>query len=319
MSNFHRDLRGLDLHAPSQELIENNTGAVIGALQIVTLNGMGAVYPQVKLHNGLAGLSFGIATQPIGIGQTGYITTVGFVFNVDTSAWAVNTALFSDSLGNLSTVSLGGKSVALVMRQDAQYGVLYVTALGDLITAVENVWTLLGNADTDPSINFIGTTDSQPIVIRTDGLERMRITEYGRIGIGTSNPNAHLEIKSHIESYATGLQLETFTMDTIDTNANYIYAINLVNNSVVTVEFNVTARQTDGLQRASFKRTAVFYKENSIVRILGQDWQSDFTRASSPGFDVSYQMGLTTVEFKVQAANSTLTHWAGFVTIQTIT
>jgi hypothetical protein len=55
-------------------------------------------------------------------------------------------------------------------------------------------WALLGNASTDPNVNFLGTTDAQPLVIRTDDIERMRILETGLVGIGTATPAENLSI-----------------------------------------------------------------------------------------------------------------------------
>lgn len=40
-------------------------------------------------------------------------------------------------------------------------------------------WSILGNSGTNPATNFIGTTDNQPIVFKTNNTERMRITEDG--------------------------------------------------------------------------------------------------------------------------------------------
>ncbi|MDP4229784.1 MAG: hypothetical protein Q8916_05195 [Bacteroidota bacterium] len=48
-------------------------------------------------------------------------------------------------------------------------------------------WSLLGNGGTNPVVNFLGTTDAQDLVLRTNNLERMRIGSNGNIGIGTSN------------------------------------------------------------------------------------------------------------------------------------
>ncbi len=48
-------------------------------------------------------------------------------------------------------------------------------------------WLLNGNAGTNPAVNFLGTTDAQPVVIRTNNTERMRVTETGNVGIGTTN------------------------------------------------------------------------------------------------------------------------------------
>jgi hypothetical protein len=51
-------------------------------------------------------------------------------------------------------------------------------------------WQLLGNAGTNPAVNFIGTTDGQPLVVRTNSVERLRVATTGEVGIGTSAPTA---------------------------------------------------------------------------------------------------------------------------------
>jgi len=42
-------------------------------------------------------------------------------------------------------------------------------------------WSLTGDAGTDDAVNFLGTTDAKPLVIRTDGTPRVRITNKGQI------------------------------------------------------------------------------------------------------------------------------------------
>ncbi len=59
-----------------------------------------------------------------------------------------------------------------------------------LIDNVTNDWTLLGNAGTDPNVNFIGTTDNQDFVTRTNNTEKMRVTSGGNVGINTTPSNA---------------------------------------------------------------------------------------------------------------------------------
>jgi len=51
-----------------------------------------------------------------------------------------------------------------------------------------SAWSLTGDAGTT-SANFIGTTDAQPLVFKTDSVERMRILDNGNIGIGKNNPD----------------------------------------------------------------------------------------------------------------------------------
>lgn len=42
-------------------------------------------------------------------------------------------------------------------------------------------WGLTGNAGTNPTTNFVGTTNAQDFVIRTNGTEKVRVTTNGRI------------------------------------------------------------------------------------------------------------------------------------------
>lgn len=51
-------------------------------------------------------------------------------------------------------------------------------------------WKLSGNGGTNPSTQFIGTTDNNPLVFRTGNAELMRLTTNNELGIGTSTPNS---------------------------------------------------------------------------------------------------------------------------------
>jgi hypothetical protein len=51
---------------------------------------------------------------------------------------------------------------------------------------VAQPWQTDGNKNTNPANDFLGTTDNQPLAIRTAGQERMRIHTNGRVAIGTS-------------------------------------------------------------------------------------------------------------------------------------
>src|SRR5690606_7138919 len=42
-------------------------------------------------------------------------------------------------------------------------------------------WLLSGNAGTTPGTNFIGTTDAQPLVIKTNNIEHIRILSNGQV------------------------------------------------------------------------------------------------------------------------------------------
>lgn len=61
----------------------------------------------------------------------------------------------------------------------------------------QNYWKLLGNNGTDPAINFLGTTNSKPLIMRTKNIERMRISQGGKVGVGINNPKAILNVFSN--------------------------------------------------------------------------------------------------------------------------
>jgi hypothetical protein len=58
----------------------------------------------------------------------------------------------------------------------------------------QNDWLLTGNAGTNPGTHYIGTNDNQALSIRTNGIEKMRVSSDGKVGIGNSDPNLSVDI-----------------------------------------------------------------------------------------------------------------------------
>ncbi len=59
-------------------------------------------------------------------------------------------------------------------------------------------WSLTGNTAINPAINYLGTTDAQPLIIRTNNVERLRILSGGNVGIGTNNPTQKLQVAGNV-------------------------------------------------------------------------------------------------------------------------
>src|SRR3712207_9595069 len=62
-------------------------------------------------------------------------------------------------------------------------------------------WELTGNAIGTTAGAFLGTTDAQPLIVKTTPptagatpLERLRVTTEGRVGVGIANPQAKLTV-----------------------------------------------------------------------------------------------------------------------------
>lgn len=83
-----------------------------------------------------------------------------------------------DVIGTMQFVD-GNESAGYVLTSDATGNATW-TDPNTLITTSTD-WTTTGNTGTNPSTNFIGTTDAQDFSIRTDNVEKVRITTKGQI------------------------------------------------------------------------------------------------------------------------------------------
>ncbi len=75
---------------------------------------------------------------------------------------------------------------------DVSEGLYYWNGTRWVRLSTSNDWTLLGNAGTNASTNFVGTTDAVDFVTRTNNTEKTRVTSAGNFGIGTNAPTAKL-------------------------------------------------------------------------------------------------------------------------------
>jgi len=68
------------------------------------------------------------------------------------------------------------------------------TNIPSTITSTNASWTTIGNAGTTGTTNFIGTTDANDFVIKTNNTERARVLSGGNVGIGTAAPGYPLQV-----------------------------------------------------------------------------------------------------------------------------
>ena len=59
-------------------------------------------------------------------------------------------------------------------------------------------WSTRGNVDTDAALDFVGTSDDEALVFRTDNLERMRLTAYGKLGVRTPTPASQMDVRGNV-------------------------------------------------------------------------------------------------------------------------
>jgi hypothetical protein len=104
-------------------------------------------------------------------------STPEIFFNTNTSI-LTNQLLYVDSNRLLKSINLGSG----------------LSLVGNILSASGGSgWSLVGNSGTNPLTNFIGTTDNQPIIFKSNNVEGLRIFN-GLVGINNSNPLYNLDL-----------------------------------------------------------------------------------------------------------------------------
>ncbi len=142
------------------------------------------------------------------------------------------------NISNLSTIApiTGGSTESLlVYNTNTTTGKGFHFWTGTQWLPIDADWKKTGNAGTSPSTDFIGTTDNQALVFKTNDAERMRITSpAGQLLIGKTTPgsgNDLLQVLSDIE-IGGGSSAYDYTSENIQMTArSQEWNINVLNNS----------------------------------------------------------------------------------------
>ena len=148
-------------------------------------------------------------TGNVGIGTTTPANRVEI-----TSAAANTSGLrFTNLTAASPTVAANGKALS-------------VDANGDvvLMPSASDAWKLLGNAGTTAGTNFLGTTDAQDLVFKTNNLERVRtLATNGNVGINHPTPLSKLTVRERFDgNYAALSPFSTLTGISIEDNTDFI-------------------------------------------------------------------------------------------------
>ena len=313
---LHGRLAGRDLHEPTNIIVENNTGSTIPALRVVALDGMGTNYPQIRLANPSLYINFGVTYDAIPNNASGQVCAFGFMRNIDTSAWPNGTLLYSDASGNL-TATVNGGIVAQVVHSHSTYGILYVVTEPD-ITASAMAWQITGNGGTNPAVNYVGTSDNAGLSIRTNAIERIRISPTGNFGLGISNPQGHFHQKSHTSPLSSGLIQWTFSFNTTDALYHTVESINVGVNEFVRVEAVIAVKEVLPNKAAGIlKRVCGVLNDGTLTYMINNRWMTSEDIKDNNNLRAIFKVSPGSLEVQV-AGTGNPCHWTGHITLHRI-
>lgn len=127
------------------------------------------------------------------------------IVNATTQIMTVSSSTGSSAANQILAT---GASLDVPANGSAQFqynGTLAKWVLTSSTGASVSGWGLTGNSGTNPTTNFIGTTDTQNFVVKSNNTERLRVNSSGYVGIGTTNPQAALHV---YDTDYTGLRIQ---------------------------------------------------------------------------------------------------------------
>ncbi len=156
-----------------------------------------------------------------------------------------------------------------------------------------SAWSLRGNAATNPSTMFLGTTDAQPLRILTNNTERIRILSTGNIGIGTSSPSQRLHLSGgnlYIDSVASGIAAELRLANPLGTFYSALKSGAQTSNIVYTLPLNaplngqvLSSDASSNLSWVSLATVANGTVTNSTLHWNGTSWVENTDVKTSAG------------------------------------
>ena len=132
-----------------------------------------------------------MCTAQVGIGTTNPDNSSALDI-VSTNAGVLIPRLTENQKTNVNNPVLG----LLIFQTDAESGFWYYNGSSWVrLEQNDRNWSLTGNSGTDASTQFIGTSDNEDLIIKSNDTERIRVNDNsGNIGINTTQDNARLYV-----------------------------------------------------------------------------------------------------------------------------
>jgi predicted RecA/RadA family phage recombinase len=122
---IHKNIAGRGIHQPGQYQVQNETGSAIPKGTVVQIVGFSSFISVAPVDNQLTNNILGVAVDEIDADETGYVARMGLFGQFDTSLFALNSILYSDGSGNLTTTA-SGPQIGLVLAVSPSNGQIHM-------------------------------------------------------------------------------------------------------------------------------------------------------------------------------------------------
>lgn len=234
----------------------NNTSAVWNAnqLQSVAVASTAPTTGQVLTYNGTnwapAASSLPTVSASRLLGR--YATTSGAAQEISLNTSLKLTTggvLYADStLAIWNASKLQGTRVSATVPTSGQYLVYDGTAWVPTTVASGGSngngtkWSTNGNSATSPGSDFLGTTDSKALVVKTNNTEAMRVDASGRVGVNTAAPSSTFHLTGSFAANITSYDNPTAAVTVNLNETHYMIArMSSVNGGTYNVTANLPA------------------------------------------------------------------------------
>lgn len=251
-----------------------------------------------------------VSVSNLAIGQVGIGTT-----SPNSSAaldiTSTNSGLLIPRVTEIEKQNIASPATGLLVFQtDGASGFWYFngTAWTPFVGSGDN-WGLSTNTGTTPAVNKLGTLDNNPLIIKTNNQEALRVTPTGNVGINTTTPTSKLNVKTNLSG--SFLQnFESFTpvpYDITTNSANPIYTYASCNSTSANL-WRINTKATSNYtcsgcagNAAIIRMSTCLEQDATLVVKIGS-----FTESSvSINFNYGYNFSLSPDSFRVELFNET--------------
>lgn len=298
---FHSRLRGIDLHAPSNQVVINGHTSYIPKNTVVKIKGVSQEgIPIIEPVTSVADNPFGLTWDDILVGKTGLICIFG-IFPYSNSGVSGDNIYFTNQ-GNISLVKTNSPIIGKILSDSFLHINMFVSVEEDLN------WNVRGNIVEN---NFkLGSVNDKGFDIITNNETRIHLSSNGQIRFGDNNliPDFKYQISNNIPHHS-GVLIENISVENPLQELN-VFSYKIQENTLQV--FNIHLLAKNGNKKGIFDYT-VSVSRNSGTAILHHVQTDYFFKLGDSSFKVNFYTHLDYFKIKVYNPDELNTVWSGYI------